>query len=128
MNTHEHGSTSAVAAARVAAALRECSAENVVALRMAQRTDTEQAQRAERLALISARRAGWWRVLARHCYRDRSVDTVHGLAAVIACETERGRARFWRETARDWRARAEGRPTSDAAGALSNWHELGVSA
>ncbi len=35
-------------------------------------------------------------------------------------------ARFWRETAADWQARAEHRPTSDAAGALSNWAELGV--
>ena len=35
-------------------------------------------------------------------------------------------ARFWRETAQDWQARVDHRPTSDAAGALSNWRELGV--
>ncbi|WP_297651268.1 hypothetical protein [Pseudonocardia sp.] len=42
--------------------------------------------------------------------------------------TEQDRARFWRDSAADWQARAERRPTSDAAGALSNWAELGVSA
>lgn len=33
-----------------------------------------------------------------------------------------------RRAAAGWQARAEQRPASDAAGALSNWHELGVTA
>ena len=44
----------------------------------------------------------------------------------IAHRKAREDARFWQETAQDWQARAEHRLTSDAAGALSNWAELGV--
>jgi hypothetical protein len=45
---------------------------------------------------------------------------------IIARLALRDDARFWTETAADWRARAEHRPTSDAAGALSNHADLGV--
>lgn len=91
-------------------------------------TNADHAQRAMVLALLHARCAGWWRVLSRAGYRDAAVPRPFACAAVIAHGHAQDRARFWRDTAADWRARAEHRPTSDAAGALSNWHELGVTA
>lgn len=91
-------------------------------------TDTEQAARCHALALIAARRAGWWSVLRRAAVADLATPMVYALAARAARDEQRDRARFWRDLAADWTARAEHRPTSDAAGALSNWHELGVSA
>jgi hypothetical protein len=80
------------------------------------------------LAWISARRAGWWRVLLVADRRTRQLPPVAERAAGIAYHRARDDARFWRDTAAEYRARAEGRPTSDAAGALSNWHELRVTA
>ncbi len=91
-------------------------------------TAAENAVRAERLALLCDRRARWWDVLAHWTYHraDWSVSFVYAHAAQHSAGKDRDSARFWRETAADWRARAEGRPTSDAAGALSNHHELGI--
>ena len=43
-----------------------------------------------------------------------------------AAHPARDDARFWREAAQDWQARADRRPTSDAAGALSNCYELEI--
>ena len=91
-------------------------------------TDLDSAHRAKRLALVSARITGAWRLIASHALTDHTIPAVFLRAAVIAECDARDDARFWRDTAADWRARAEGRPTSDAAGALSNWHELGVTA
>lgn len=91
-------------------------------------SDAERAIRADRLALVVARRAAWWGVLSTWTYLHSDKGAVYGRAAMIARAAEWDRARFWRDTAADWRARAEQRPTSDAAGALSNWHELGVTA
>lgn len=83
--------------------------------------------RAERLAEIYAREARWWGVLERHIYSPAStVPLVYGDAVIIARLALRDDARFWAETASDWRARAERRPTSDAAGALCNHADLGV--
>jgi len=114
---------------RVAAAIDACDAEQRAALDMPRHTDWENVARASRLALICARTAGWWRVLARETYRyPHPHSRLFGQAVISAEHTERDRARFWRESAQDWQARAECRPTSDAAGALSNWAELGVSA
>jgi hypothetical protein len=76
--------------------------------------------------MICARRAAWWRLLSRCTSSAGPVELIFGDAAIVACYAERDQARFWRDIAADWRARAEGRPTSDAAGALMNWHELGV--
>ena len=68
-------------------------------------------------------------MLAAWSYRHGSaVPLVYGHAAQHCASKDRDSARFWRETAADWRARAERRPTSDAAGALSNHHELEVMA
>lgn len=89
--------------------------------------DAEWATRSARMAMLCARRAGWWRVLARAVRRsDSGVHWVYQRAVIAAAASERDDARFWRESAADWTDRAERRPTSDAAGALSNWHELGV--
>jgi hypothetical protein len=97
------------------------------AARMPHSCNVEHADRALAIARVCARRAAWWRVLARFTYRT-GYHRLHGKAALIAASTERDRARFWRDTAADWRARADRVPTSDAAGALSNWAELGVTA
>jgi hypothetical protein len=113
---------------RVVEALAELDRQHSEAAAMPHRSDAEHAARAARLALICARTAAWWGVLARETYRDPTAHDLHGRAAVIAKHTEKDRARFWRDVAADWQARAEHRPTSDAAGALSNWHELGVTA
>ena len=111
---------------RVQAALDGLLAQLVEVYATRPTTDAGHAQRCAVLALLHARCAGWWRVLARAGYRDHTVPVLYASAARIACDSARSTARFWRDTAADWHARAEGRPTSDAAGALSNWHELGV--
>ena len=89
--------------------------------------NVEHAERALAIARVCARRAAWWRVLARFTYRA-NYHRLHGKAALLAGAKDTERARFWRDIAADWRARADRVPTSDAAGALSNWAELGVSA
>ncbi|SFO37798.1 hypothetical protein SAMN05216207_104915 [Pseudonocardia ammonioxydans] len=84
------------------------------------------AARARRLAELHARRARWWAVLERDTARHLDVPLVFVEAVVIArCDAER-EVRFWSETAEDWQARADRRPTSEVAGAMSNWHELGL--
>jgi hypothetical protein len=113
---------------RIATAIGELDDQRAQATAMPHRSDAEHAARAARLALICARTAAWWGLLARIAYRDPAVHSLHGHAAVIAKHAEKNNARFWRDAAADWQARAERRPTSDAAGALSNWHELEVTA
>ncbi len=100
------------------------------ALDLPHTTAVEHAIRADRLAVLHDRRARWWDVLAAWTYHRSgwSVAFVYAHAAQTCASRDRDSARFWRDTAADWRARAEHRPTSDAAGALSNWHELGVTA
>ena len=114
---------------RVEAALAACRLDREAAYAMPRCTDWENVARCARLALICARTAAWWRVLARETYRYPSPHSrLFGLAVISAEHTARDRAKFWRESAADWQARAEQRPTSDAAGALSNWAELGGTA
>lgn len=91
-------------------------------------SDRENAGRAVLIARACARKAAWWRVLHRITADDHSMHRLYRLAVLAAASEERGNARFWRDIAADWTARAEHRPTSDAAGALSNWDELGVTA
>lgn len=86
------------------------------------------ADRAARLALVSARITGVWRLIVAYGIDNSTVPAVYRHAAVLAECDARNTARFWRDIAADWQARAEQRPTSDAAGSLSNWHELGVTA
>jgi hypothetical protein len=97
-------------------------------LRGPHRTDADNADRAARLALVSARITGAWRLIVAAAVEDLTLPEVLRHAVVIAECDARQTARFWCDTAHDWRARAEHRPTSDTAGALSNWHELGVTA
>lgn len=113
--------------AHIVTALAELDDAYDVAARMPHTGNVEHADRALCIARVCARRAAWWRVLAFWTYRA-GFDRLHGRAALVAGTKERDRARFWRDTAAEWRARADRVPTSDAAGALSNWHELGVSA
>lgn len=111
----------------VDAALRRCCDDRDHAFDLPRRTDAEQATRAARLAVVADRTARWWDVLARWTYTlDAAVPLVFGQAAAITAARARDDARFWRDIAADWTARAEHRPTSDAAGALSNHHELEI--
>ena len=91
-------------------------------------TDTGQAIRARRLAVVAGMRARWWQVLGRWVYSQAShpIPLLFGAAAMNAADSARDDARFWREAAQDWQARADRRPTSDAAGALCNHHELEI--
>lgn len=114
--------------ARAAALLRGYETARRELLRTPHGTDADNADRAARLALVSARITGVWRLIVAAAVEDLTVPDVLRRAAVIAECDARQTARFWRETAHDWRARAEHLPTSDAAAALSNWHELGVTA
>ena len=79
-------------------------------------TDADHAARAARLAVVSARAARWWEVLSRWVYSPAGHPTplVFGAAVIAAAASERDDARFWREAAADWHARATGAPTSDA--------------
>jgi hypothetical protein len=97
---------------------------------MPHRGNVENAIRAERLAVLAERNARWWGVLREWTFlrtrHGHTMPRVYGRAASAAQAHEIDNARFWRDIAADWRARAEHRPTSDAAGALSNHHELGI--
>ena len=128
--THDHTTpdtppTRPTAADRVMAALEELDHASW-ALGLLPRTATDWATRSAAMALISARTAGWWRVLLSAERRTRTAHPVYRRAVSVAHRRALDDARFWRETAQDWRARVDRRPTSDAAGALSNWRELGV--
>jgi hypothetical protein len=114
--------------ARAAALLRGYETARRELLRTPHGTDTDNADRAARLALVSARITGAWRLIVAAAAEDLTIPDVLRHAVVIAECDARQTARFWRDTAHDWRARVEHLPTSDAAGALSNWHELGVTA
>ena len=82
------------------------------------------AARSRRLAGLHARRARWFAVLERDTVRQHHIPLVYVQAVIAAvCSAER-ESRFWADTAADWQALIERRPTSDVAGAMSNWHEL----
>jgi hypothetical protein len=124
--TRARGATNTARLAHLSALLSEHESTRRALYALPHSTDTEQAIRAERLAVVWARIAGVWRLIAAYAITDPTVPWVFRHAAVIAGCEARDDARFWRDLASDWRARAERRPTSDAAGALSNWAELGV--
>ncbi len=128
MNTTHTTTTSAQRLAGLSALLDDYQATRRALTQEPPRTDLDAARRAERLALICAQITGVWRLISAHVTSDRTLPVVLIRAAVIAECDARSTARFWRDTAADWRARAEHRPTSDTAGALSNWRELGVTA
>lgn len=84
------------------------------------------AARARRLAELHSRRARWWAVLERSIVADHDMPIIHAHAAYAAVSVAEREARFWSDTADDWQARAEQRPTSEVAGAMSNWADLGL--
>lgn len=83
------------------------------------------AARARRLAELHTRRARWWAVLQRDTTTNH-VPVVYVQAVVTAVMENERQARYWTDTADDWQALADGRPTSDVAGAMSNWADLGL--
>ncbi|MEV1296164.1 hypothetical protein [Pseudonocardia sp. NPDC049635] len=83
------------------------------------------AARARRLAELHTRRARWWAVL-EHDTATNGVPVVYVQAVVTAVLDNERQARYWTDTADDWQALADGRPTSDIAGAMSNWTDLGL--
>lgn len=113
--------------ASISAAMDECREQERRAFALPHGTNEENAARSRRIAQVCARKAAWWRVLHTAAYRANT-HKLYRLAVLAAATEERKNAVFWRDLAADWTARAEQRPTSDAAGALSNWHELGVTA
>lgn len=84
------------------------------------------AARARRLAELHSRRARWWAVLERSIVGDHDMPMIHAHAAYAAVSAAERDARFWSDAADDWQARVERRPTSEVAGAMSNWHDLGL--
>ncbi|KAA1009641.1 hypothetical protein FVA95_28490 [Pseudonocardia sp. EV170527-09] len=84
------------------------------------------AARARRLAELHTRRARWWAVLQRDTATHHEVPVVYVQAVVTAVLDNERQARYWNDTADDWQALADRRPTSDVAGAMSNWAELGL--
>ncbi|MBN9791165.1 hypothetical protein DMP17_21525 [Pseudonocardia sp. TMWB2A] len=83
------------------------------------------AARARRLAELHTRRARWWAILQRDTATNR-VPIVYVRAVVTAVLDNERQARYWNDTADDWQALADRRPTSDVAGAMSNWADLGL--
>ena len=109
MNPHQPGTTTTTPVpARVTAALDDLDEQYRAASALPMSTDTEHATRAAALAVVCARRAGWWRVLERHAYHDPDTPSVYGHAALLSRTHERDAARFWRQSAADWTARANG--------------------
>jgi hypothetical protein len=83
------------------------------------------AVRARRLAELHTRRARWWTVLERDTATN-GVPVIYVQAVVTAILDNERQARYWNDTADDWQALADRRPTSDVAGAMSNWADLGL--
>ncbi|MEU4372398.1 hypothetical protein [Pseudonocardia alni] len=83
------------------------------------------AGRARRLAELHTRRARWWTVLERDTATN-GVPVIYVEAVVTAVMENERQARYWNDTADDWQALADRRPTSDVAGAMSNWTDLGI--
>jgi len=110
---------------RVLAALDELTEQFSTIAAEAPDSNTAHALRADRLATICARRVAWWNLLLTRRHRD-GLSRLFVRAVIHAAGQEQDRARFWRDAAADWRARAERRPTSDVAGAMSNHHDLGI--
>lgn len=125
--THAHQRTTVVPATRLVTAGLDRTTEAIRRVGAERPHDPrDHADRADRLSALHARRARWWAVLERVAVADADLPIVYVRAIVDARGSAESDARFWRDSAEDWRARADRRPTSDAASAMSNWHELGV--
>ncbi|PKB32450.1 hypothetical protein [Pseudonocardia alni] len=129
MNTHTAPATPAdtvVPAARlVEAGLRRTSRAIRDTVRPPAGDLLAHAARARRLAELHTRRARWWAILQRDTATN-GVPVVYVQAVVTAVLDNERQARYWTDTADDWRALADQRPTSDVAGAMSNWTDLGL--
>ncbi|MEU6696945.1 hypothetical protein [Pseudonocardia sp. NPDC046786] len=124
---HGPGETPTVIAIRLAQQSITRLADLIMAVGAVRPTgNVEHAARALRLEQLHARTALWWAVVVRHS-DHRAVPFVYVDAAIRARFKAEEDARFWRDTAADWTARALDRPTSDCAGAMSNWDDLGIS-
>jgi hypothetical protein len=76
----------------------------------------ESASRAERLARLCEREAGWWSVLGRWSSRQHEVPLVLTRAAFEVAAFKTARAEFWCGIAADWRRRAAGQPVCAVIG------------
>jgi hypothetical protein len=85
--------------------------EHLTETRSAHTLAADRAQLAAALAVLFARRAGWWRVLARHVYGPGDVALVYGRAVLTAAATARTDAQFWRDQSATWRRHAD-QPTN----------------
>lgn len=94
-------------------AMRRIADDKRRAFNLPNRTYTEHAVRAARLAVIYARCERWWRVLGETaCHSD--LPPVVMLAAIEAEASALSSARFWAETAEYWQAKADGLDEDDA--------------
>lgn len=101
----------------VRAGLDRCRGERVRVSGSEPRTAAEWVVRAERLAVLSEREARWWTVLERWTFLGQTqIPTVYGRAAMRAASSEHEEARFWRDSAADWRRRAAGEPVCGVIG------------
>ncbi len=92
---------------RVRAALAELGEQAGEVGAMPRTTAAEHAAYSARLAMIAARTAGWWGVLANHTYADHDTDSLYGRAALSARAHALTSARFWVDQAQKWQDHAE---------------------
>lgn len=95
-------------------AMLRCSQEYGEALTLPHTSYIEQARRAERLAQVCERRARWWGVLLRWVFSPScTLPWVFGAAVLDARRREEDDARFWRQSATDWRTEHSARVIAD---------------
>lgn len=85
----------------IVSALDELSSENV-RRRFPKGSPKEQAAYAAGMALLSAREAAWWGVLAHWIYVHSDMPAIHGRTALMARELRMDQARGWRRSAKEW--------------------------
>jgi hypothetical protein len=78
LTTHDHSA----ALARISAAMDDCDEQRRAAFALPHTCDIEHAIRAGRLALIYARRAAWWRVLARSTWGENGSRRLYRTAVI----------------------------------------------
>lgn len=97
--------------AAVGAAVVRCTRQRLSSLAVRGGSATEEAVRAERLAALCEREAGWWRVLERWLVEHPSeLPLVFGRAVAQSVQVQSENARRWRSLAEDWRRLASGEP------------------
>jgi hypothetical protein len=68
---------------------------------------TEAAEYAAGMALLAAREAAWWGVLAHWTFAHSDLPMIYGRAALLARQSRMDQADRWRRSAREWRRHAE---------------------